>query len=66
MNDEMRAALILKYNAEVAMAKANIQVYLRNPVGIGEHSDLISAIDEQVEKAATADEKLNFITLLKY
>jgi len=66
MNDEIRAALILKYSAEVAMAKANIQVYLRHPAGIGEHSDIIGAVDEQVEKAATAEEKLNFITILKY
>lgn len=66
MNDEIRAALILKYSAEVAAAKANIQVYLRHPAGIGEHSDIIGAVDEQVEKASTAEEKLNFITLLKY
>ena len=30
-------ALRKKYEAEVAAAKANIDVYINNPVGIGEH-----------------------------
>ena len=39
MNGEMaktlREALIIKYEGEIAEAKANIQVYLANPVCIG-------------------------------
>jgi len=66
IDKQLREALKMRYQGEMAAAKANISVYMKHPVGIGEHSDLISAIDEQVEKAATADEKLNFITLLKY
>ena len=41
--------------------KANISVYLTSPVGIGEHPDLISAIDTEMEKAAEADDKLTFL-----
>ena len=62
MNGEMektlREALIIKYEGEIAEAKANIKVYLMNPVGIGEHPDIISAMDTQVEKMAHAEEKL--------
>ena len=62
MNGEMaktlREALIIKYEGEIAEAKANIQVYLANPVGIGEHPDIIAAIDQQVERMAHAEEKL--------
>ena len=62
MNGEMaktlREALIIKYEGEIAEAKANIQVYLANPVGIGEHPDIISAMDTQIEKMAHAEEKL--------
>jgi len=47
----LRDALIIK-------AKANIHVYLSNPVGIGEHPDIIAAIDVEVEKMAHAEEKL--------
>jgi len=62
MNGEMaktlREALIIKYEGEIAEANANIQVYLANPVGIGEHPDIIAAIDTQIEKLAHAEEKL--------
>ena len=62
MNGEMaktlREALIIKYEGEIAEANANIQVYLANPVGIGEHPDIVAAIDTQIERMAHAEEKL--------
>ena len=61
INETLKNALILKYQGDIAAAKANIQVYLTNPVGIGEHPDLISAIDVEMEKAAEADDKLTFL-----
>ena len=61
INETLRDALILKYQGDIATAKANIQVYLTSPVGIGEHPDLISAIDTEMEKAAEADDKLTFL-----
>ena len=45
---------------------ANVHVYMANPAGIGEHSDIIQAIDEQIDKAANAQEKLDYILNLKY
>jgi hypothetical protein len=54
--------LTLKYQGDVAAAKANIKVYLNHPVGIGEHPDIVAAIDDQISLAAAADEKLNFLT----
>ena len=58
MEKILREALIIKYEGEIAEAKANIHVYLSNPVGIGEHPDIIAAIDVEVEKMAHAEEKL--------
>ncbi len=58
MEKILREALILKYEGEIAQAKANIHVYLQNPVGIGEHPDIIQAIDTQIELMAHAEEKL--------
>ena len=52
-------ALRKKYEAEVAAAKANIDVYINNPVGIGEHPDLVSAVDSEMTKLATARDKLD-------
>jgi len=51
-------ALRKKYEAEIAAAKANIDVYMKNPAGIGEHPDLVSAVDSEMSKLATARDKL--------
>ena len=51
-------ALRKKYEAEIAAAKANIDVYQKNPAGIGEHPDLVSAVDSEMSKLATARDKL--------
>ena len=54
-------ALIMQYQADIEKAKANINVYLENPAGIGEHADLVSAVDSQVEIIAHAEDKLMVI-----
>ena len=54
----LRDALLIKYEGEIAAAKANIQVYLHLSVGIGEHTDIVGALDIEVEKMAHAEEKL--------
>ena len=57
-------ALELKLQGEVAVAKANVEVYINQSVGIGEHPDLVGAIEEQLAKLAEAEEKLE--TLQKH
>ena len=57
-------ALELKLQGEVAVAKANIEVYISQSVGIGEHPDLVGAVEEQLVKLAEAEEKLE--TLRKH
>ena len=51
-------ALAAKYNADILNAKANIEVYVTNPAGIGEHPDLAAAIDTQVDVIAHSEDKL--------
>ena len=52
-------ALRKKYQADFAAAMANIEVYRTNPAGIGEHPDLVSAVDSEMTKLATARDKLD-------
>ena len=54
-------ALTMQYRADIEKAKANINVYLSNPTGIGEHPDLVGAVDSQVEIIAHAEDKLKVI-----
>ena len=51
-------ALEAKYRAEIVEAIATLEVYFKVPVGIGEHSDLLSEHNKWVEKLANAEDKL--------
>ena len=61
MVDPLLDALRKKYEGEIAAAKANINVYITNPVGIGEHPNLVAAVDSEVEKLADATDKLSVL-----
>ena len=54
-------SLKLQYESEIDLAKDNIEVYLSNPAGIGEHPDLAAAIDSQIDVIAHAEDKLGVI-----
>lgn len=54
-------ALCKKLEGEIAIYKANILTYQRNSVGIGEHPDIVEAIETQVAKLAEAEDKLGAI-----
>ena len=54
-------ALIKKLEGEIVVAHANILVYQRNPVGIGEHIDIVETIEKEVEKIADAHDKIEAI-----
>ena len=54
-------ALAKKLEGDIAVAQANIDVYLEQSVGIGEHPDVVQAIETQVEVVAAADEKLQIL-----
>jgi len=49
-------ALRADASGNIAKAKANIEVYLENPVGIGEHPDVLGAIQEQLDIIAHEEE----------
>jgi hypothetical protein len=55
---KIKEALERRYGGVIAEAKANVEVYLTNPAGIGEHPDIIGAIDTQMERIAEAEDKL--------
>lgn len=46
---------------KVKYHKANVLVYLQNPVGIGEHPDIMAAIEEELAKAAEYHEKYEML-----
>jgi hypothetical protein len=61
MRNAILDALEAKYEAQAQEALVNIEVYLSNPAGIGEHPEIIEAIDSQVTKLAEAREKVEIL-----
>lgn len=60
MNHLMKA-LIAKLRGDIEVHKANILVYVRNPAGIGEHSDIVETIEKEVALIAEAEDKIETI-----
>ena len=52
-------ALEKKYEAQMSVAEANIKVYMENPVGVGEHIDIVETIDKEMQKITKAKEMLD-------
>jgi len=45
----------------IEKAKVNIEIYLHNPVGIGEHPDVLAAIQEQLDIIAHEEERIEVL-----
>ena len=50
MRPQLISALLAHANGEIAKHKANVEIYLEHPVGIGEHSDITEAIGLELDK----------------
>ena len=51
-------ALETKSIAAKAEAKANLEIYFQNKVGVAEHPNVVESMDAILEQYVTADEKL--------
>jgi hypothetical protein len=58
IENKLLEAILCKCEAERTEALAILDVYLTRPVGIGEHSDLITEINKYTELLASAEDKL--------
>ena len=62
MREQLIAALKAHAQGEIAMHKANVDVYLTSPVGIGEHPDLTQVMQEELDKIARWEDKLSVLS----
>jgi hypothetical protein len=47
--------------AHIEKHRVNIEVYLRNPAGIGEHSDIMDAIEKEIAHMAEYEDHLEIL-----
>ena len=52
-------ALEKKYEAQMAQAEANVKVYMENPVGVGEHPNIVQEVEKLLKEIKNAKEMLD-------
>ena len=61
MRREMIDALKASAIGNIKRAKMNVEVYFKSPVGIGEHPDIMSAIQDQIDLIAKEQERIDVL-----
>jgi hypothetical protein len=61
MRNKILESLYIHAQGHIAKHKMNIEIYLTNPVGIGEHSDIIEAIEFELEKIAKYEDQIQIL-----
>ena len=49
MRDQLIKALLAHAQGDIQKHVANVEVYLQNPAGIGEHSNIVEAIEQELD-----------------
>ena len=61
MRDRLLKAITEYLKGGIAKHKANIEVYLNQTVGIGEHSDIVTTIENELELLSGYEDKLEVL-----
>ena len=61
MRDQLIRALISHAQGDIQKHVANVEVYLTNPAGIGEHSNIVEAIEEELNMIAKYQDQIDVI-----
>ncbi len=62
LRKEIISSLIAVSEGMIQKARLNVEVYLHNPVGIGEHPDVLAAIQDQLDIIAHEEERIQVLT----
>ena len=62
MSAQLIKAARMHAEGELERAKTNIMVYMNQSVGIGEHSDIVEAIQEELDKMAMAEDRIEMLS----
>ena len=61
MRDQLIKALLAHAQGDIQKHVANVEVYLNNPVGIGEHSNVVEAMEEELNTIAKYQDQIDVI-----
>ena len=61
MREQLLRALLAHAQGDIAKHKANVEIYLEHPVGIGEHSNVLEAIEQELDMIAKYEDQVEVI-----
>jgi len=61
MRDQLLKALLAHAQGDIQKHVANVEVYLQNPAGIGEHSDIVESIEKELDIIAKYHDQVEVI-----
>ena len=61
MRETLIKAAVSHAQGHINKHLANIEVYMNNPVGVGEHPDIMEAIEMELEQVAKYDDQVEMI-----
>ena len=61
MREKMISALLAHAQGDIQKHKMNVEVYLTNTVGIGEHSNVMEAIEEELNMIAKYEDQVSVL-----
>ena len=61
MREQLIGALLAHAKGDIAKHKANVEIYLEHPAGIGEHSDIVEAVMAELDKMAMANDRIEML-----
>jgi hypothetical protein len=61
MRDKIKESLVAHAEGHIKKHSANVEIYLNNSIGIGEHSDIIETIEKELQMIAKYDDQLEVL-----
>tara|TARA_B100001113_G_scaffold211706_1_gene173704 strand:- start:500 stop:718 length:219 start_codon:yes stop_codon:yes gene_type:complete len=61
MREQIIKALIAHAQGDIEKHRANIEVYLTNPAGVGEHTDILESIEKELDSIAKYMDQIEVI-----
>ena len=62
MREKLLKALLSRAQGQLDKHVANVEVYLKQPVGVGEHIDVVETIEKELLRIADYDAQMEMLT----
>tara|TARA_Y100001972_G_scaffold32689_1_gene40496 strand:- start:579 stop:782 length:204 start_codon:yes stop_codon:yes gene_type:complete len=61
MREQILNALIAHARGDIEKHRANVDVYLSNPAGVGEHTDILESIEKELDMMVKYQDQIDII-----